>query len=589
MSGLFNEASLVLVPSGYKAGKVYSEVPTDGDGDLTFTRASSATRVNSDGLIESPRTNLLLRSEEFDNGVYTKVATTITSNTTNAPNGTLTADKLVSTSVSSSHSVYQNLGSVGDTRVISCFVKKAEYRYVTLQYGTAATRFDFDTLTFSGGTNNAYVDYGNGWYRISSLLTATINARVTITIPNNSGDISYVGDDVSGTFIWGAQAETGSTATEYIPTTTTARTTFAGITQDGTSASNVPRLDYSQGSCPALLLEPQKFNSVLYSEQFDNAYWTKANVTITANYAISPDGYTNADKFIPNTDNNTHVLSKTGFASNAYTFSIFAKADGETTFSMWILNNTVRALFDLSNGTILLSTVTSSKIEDYGNGWYRCSVYSSTAGTTASIYGRTGGAFIGNDSDGILFYGAQLEAGSYATSYIPTTSATVTRLADRVNRSGLGLTDSTFVINFRPLNGTVEVLDFQKSGGARMFYIAINSARFVTFNSVSGGTIGAIGSAITLNETCKLGFTLNASTSNVTVFINGLKIGTYATDITTFDRFRELETFGFAQGTKVEQILIFPSVLSDVDCEVLTGEIYTSYSEMATALGYTII
>jgi hypothetical protein len=52
MSNLFNEASLVLVPSGYKAGKVYSEVPTNGDGDLTFTRASSATRVNSDGEIE---------------------------------------------------------------------------------------------------------------------------------------------------------------------------------------------------------------------------------------------------------------------------------------------------------------------------------------------------------------------------------------------------------------------------------------------------------------------------------------------------------------------------------------------------------
>ena len=65
MSGLFNKASLVLVPSGYKAGKVYSQVPTDGGGDLTFTRASSATRVNSDGLIEKVRTNLFLNSNNF--------------------------------------------------------------------------------------------------------------------------------------------------------------------------------------------------------------------------------------------------------------------------------------------------------------------------------------------------------------------------------------------------------------------------------------------------------------------------------------------------------------------------------------------
>ena len=146
----------------------------------------------------------------------------------------------------------------------------------------------------------------------------------------------------------------------------------------------------------------------------------------------------------------------------------------------------------------------------------------------------------------------------------------MTRVADRVSRSGLGLTDSTFVLNFRPLNYTVEVFDFQKSGGGRMFYVAVLSNGFITFNSVSGGTIGALGSPITLNETCKLAFTLNASTSNIVVFINGLKIGTYATDITTFDRFRELETFGFVQGTKVEQILIFPSVLTDAQCIELT-------------------
>jgi hypothetical protein len=179
-------------------------------------------------LLEPQRTNSVLWSEQFDNSNYTKVATNVSSNATTSPDGYVSADKIISTSASSSHSVYQTIGTVGDSAAISCFVKKAEYRYVNIQYGTAATRFDFDTLTFSGGTNNAYVDYGNGWYRISSVLTAAINARVTILIPDNSGNVSYVGDNVSGTFVWGLQAESAATyPTSYVNTLGAAVTRLA--------------------------------------------------------------------------------------------------------------------------------------------------------------------------------------------------------------------------------------------------------------------------------------------------------------------------------------------------------------------------
>jgi hypothetical protein len=245
----YTDASLVFYPSGYKAGRADSLKPTDGSGDLTFTRASTATRVNEDGLIESvatgvpridftgggcgklllepQRTNLALRSEEFDNGSWVKVATTVTANTTTSPDGTTTAEKIIPSATLSSHSIYQNIGTIGDVRTLSCFVKKVDYRYVSLQYGTASSRFDFDTLTFSGGTNTGYDVLPNGWYKIYATLTATVNARATILIPDNLGNISYVGDGTSGTFVWGAQLEAGSYPTSYIPTTTTAVTRVA--------------------------------------------------------------------------------------------------------------------------------------------------------------------------------------------------------------------------------------------------------------------------------------------------------------------------------------------------------------------------
>jgi hypothetical protein len=294
--------------------------------------------------------------------------------------------------------------------------------------------------------------------------------------------------------------------------------------------NNKPRIDFLNDSNGALLLEPSRTNLITYSEQFDNAAWTKTNATVTANYAISPDGYTNADKFIPNTINSIHSINQTGFASNAYTFSVFAKADGETTFSMWLLNNTVRALFDLSNGTIILSTVTSSKIEDYGNGWYRCSVYSSTAGTTAAIYSRTGGVFIGNDSDGILLYGAQLEQGSYPTSYIPTQGATATRVAETCIDAGNSqiFNDSEGVL-FAEISALVD------DNTVRMIQISdgTNGNRVIIYYK-NGGTInGALASggstavdipfSATFTNTNKVA--IRYKLNDVSLWINGVKVG----------------------------------------------------------------
>jgi hypothetical protein len=479
VSGISLNSSLLLVPSGYKSGVVYSEIPTDGDGDLTFTRASSATRVNSDGLIESPRTNLLLRSEDLTNGWSTE-GLTVTANQTTAPDGNTTADTIQETAVTDVHRVYRSgITTVASTNyAFSFYVKKDTRRYVRLVLNQttnaeiwAAAQFDLDNQTYTSGVGSgggtfvsaSILPDANGFYRITLVATATttttfafltLSDGTAISSSDSRGCNVYLGNTSNRIYAWGAQFETGSTATEYIPTTNSVRTTFAGITQDGTSASNVPRLDYSQGSCPALLLEPQRTNLVTYSEQFDNGAWSKTDITVTQNDAISPDGYQNADLITTGVSNSDQISRTiTLAATNTITQSVFIKRVGGADWVDFItvrngFANAVKVWFNISTLTVGgnyaagTTSLNSASIENYGNGWLRLIVTTtdSTNNTNFDTRLRTASANLSDtrvNNSSYYLWGIQLEAGSYATSYIPTTSATVTRLADSCSKTGI--------------------------------------------------------------------------------------------------------------------------------------------------------
>jgi len=118
----FDDASLVMIPSGTKTSKVYSVKPIDGTGDLTFTRSNdTASRVNSAGLIEKVRTNLLPYSEQIDNAVWNKVSTTVTANAVISPDGTQDAETMT-VSISDSR-VEQTLSLGAGTYTFSVYVK----------------------------------------------------------------------------------------------------------------------------------------------------------------------------------------------------------------------------------------------------------------------------------------------------------------------------------------------------------------------------------------------------------------------------------------------------------------------------------
>lgn len=477
---LFDSASLVITPNGVKTSKLYSIKPSDGTGDLSVVRATSATRVNENGLIEIPATNLVLRSEEFNDAYWFKANTVITPNQTLSPINTLTAD-LISESNTTNNLFYlyslSPLISVqqGIWYTASVYVKKGigitapdiiqmtfnSNRFGSLQY--ANFNIVSGTITYSQNGNASIKALADGWFRISwtSFATSTgVDNFIPIIFCNNNPTSLrapvYNGKNTSDIFIWGAQVEQGMTATEYIPTTSVIRTKFAGITQDGGSASNIPRIDYTTGS-PAILVEPQSTNLLLISEEFNDVNWTKSELSISSNVTTSPNGTMNADKIIATNVLGSHFFRRaTGLTlGTECTYSIYAKAAENKLIRVGTNAGAgVGATFDLLTGAITNMTATSAFAQNIGNGWYRC-IVTGGAGSVLDVFLLSNSglqSYIGNETDGIFIWGAQLEAGSNATSYIPTTTSTVTRNADVISKSGIsnliGQTEGTIFCEF---------------------------------------------------------------------------------------------------------------------------------------------
>jgi hypothetical protein len=211
------------------------------DPRVTHTRASSATFVDSTGVLRSAVTNLLLRSEEFDDASWNKTglrafASGSVANAIAAPNGSVTADFLAEDTSAGEHSTEQTFTAVsGTSYTFSVFIKPSanktsvRMRYTSTVFGGITNQiqvvFATGTVTATTGTpTGTATPFPNGWWRISMTGTATANGSPAARIQfcqNNSTSPSYTGDGTSGYYIWGAQLEQSATVGEYIPTTST--------------------------------------------------------------------------------------------------------------------------------------------------------------------------------------------------------------------------------------------------------------------------------------------------------------------------------------------------------------------------------
>jgi hypothetical protein len=605
---LLTQASICITPNGYKEGKLYSVIPSDGSGDMSVVRATTATRVNSAGLVELVPYNLLAWSQDFSNAYWLTTASgvSVSINSSTAPNGTLTANSVNENLSNSSHYVgtFNAMSLSTSIHTLSVYAKKVNRDWIDLVLydGTIGRHawFNINTGilgTVQSGATASITNVGNGWYRcsISMPMSASNVNYLGLGVSNADGVSTYTGNGLTACFMWGAQLVEGTSALDYQKTET---------------RLNIPRLDYSNGTCPSLLVEPQRTNLVSYSEEFSNAYWFKNAVTISANSTTAPNGILTADSIVENTANTDHYVSTAGsltLTNAPYTSSAYFKKAGRDWVNLSLYNGTdsKAAWFNINTGT--LGTVQSgltAAITDVGNGWYRCSI-TRTMSTGINYCGiapqiaDNGGTYLGNGLTAIYVWGAQLEAGSYPTSYIPTTSASVTRNADYLTRSGFGNTSTSGTLFFDfyatkilSPNGQYILNLFQGSvvDPSYPVYSSPNSLSIIA----NGGTIDIRNNAFTqqvqtftptAGQRVKLAIRYNGT--NVSSAINGT-LSSVFTD-TAVGVKNALRINNGEDGTQAFNVVaFFPSYLTDSQLELLTGTSFNTYAEMASYYNYTL-
>jgi len=215
--------------------------------------------------------------------------------------------------------------------------------------------------------------------------------------------------------------------------------------------ADIPRFDFDPITkiCKGLLIEESRTNLFPTSEDINS--WTQTNGAVNPTPAASPDGTTNAYKFVEDTSTALHFLRlNVTFSNQAYTSTVFVKAAGRTRFEFGGFAIGCGRGFDLSNGTTFTNTLglsepTSFSITNMGNGWYRCSITGTSPGGSSSfryyLNNGTSASYTGNGTDGMYFWGGQVEAGAFATSYIPTVATSVTRNADVATMTGTNFSD----------------------------------------------------------------------------------------------------------------------------------------------------
>ncbi|MDC0859740.1 hypothetical protein OAP45_02775 [Candidatus Pelagibacter sp.] len=366
-------------------------------------------------------------------------------------------------------------------------------------------------------------------------------------------------------------------------------------------ATNVPRLDYPLidgvvQDCPALLLEPQRTNNLQRTEEFDNGYWVNNGVTINSNQIVSPDGNLTADLLTGVSGGFAVVVFSTWSSTNKVA-SCFAKKGSTNLFKIANVSSGGGGVtFNVESGII---TNTDSgfegTMEDYGNGWYRC--------IAIDTLGRSGTFSLGVTaaSESVYLWGAQLEEGSYPTSYISWDgSGTTTRSADVCNGSGTSAefndTESSFFVEIQAfaeenVNRYIVINDgagspytnslmiqYRNNGTVRIFH---NGTDFADAIHISGASF---------DQTENHKIAIRYKENDMKVYIDGVSQSLNSSFVyqsisglneLSFDINGALPFLG-----KIKQAMTFKTALTDSELETLAS--WDSFNAMAKGQLYTI-
>lgn len=597
-STLLQSATFLLIPSGYKAGTAYSVSPSNGNGDLSWTRGSSGSRTLSNGSVELPRTNHLTNSV-FAGGVVGSPGTLPTgytqgttgglsrevvgfgienglnyfdlrlSGTANANVSTLNLSNLAAATTDQTwtHSLYAKAINSAPNAIRLVQVEfditssyLTEWASLNFTLTSNLERYVF-TRTTSGGINTARVQ--------TALYFAITNGQyydftVRLAAP---------------------QMELSSSVSEWIATQGTARTTFAGITQDGTSATNVPRLSYMYESCPALLLEPQRTNSILNSVFAGSGStpisWNRPAGTGSSSLTTSTIGSgvqacsqsaTNERPFIEQT---ISVLANTTYYYSVYIESVTGTVNYDNIMIFVTLPTGATTSYFLNNVSITGSSQATS-----GRLGIRLVVGSTAGNVTLRI-----GLGVANTATGtILFSRPQFEQGSFPTTFIPTTTAPSTRNVDRFSRDNIrdngliGTISGTWFVELR------NNIQYVRDAATFPLFISSTSTSGASSNSIEFRVASASSSRLailkringtgtplltTTTDTIKVAIKWNST--RLFLWVNGSEVSlTGGVETFAVNNFQFLNGFGTDVPLFIQQMALFNTALSDSSCQALT-------------------
>jgi hypothetical protein len=529
-------ASLLLIPSGYKGGKAYAEIPTNGNGDLTWTRASDAWRTNADGLIQRVPWNLLSNTNTFSS--WSLEGGALTSGFAD-PEGGLTAYRYVQTT----GGLYSGgFTATSGNKTVSVWLKSVSGTSITCNFADGGVS-NFTTVTVTGD------------WQLFTFTYTTATSRPALYI--------YSISNASGIFVWHPQVNEGSSAQTYFPTT---------------DRLNVPRLSYMYGSCPALLLEPQRTNL------FFNSGWTGGG-SIPTNWTAFITGSTTAVTSIKN--NSVSAYRFSGTSQRAFFIYVLPVTSG-VTYAISVYVESVTTTGDV--GFMLSFVNIAGSVTYFRNGVAITGSTTVEAGytytmlfvpsATASADIRIGMGAQGSATANYVLSMPQMEVGAYSTTFILSpTGASATRVADSFSRNNIytnGLITSSGGTWFVELRGNISLIADNAaiglwlgtasgtpvSNGTIYFRQGGGSQRVNVWKYESG-----TGTQLytTTTDTTKIAIKWNGSTADI--FANGTKVVSATSFTTTI-----MENLNCTAGRPffVQSMALYPTPLSDTDCTTLT-------------------
>jgi hypothetical protein len=660
---LLDDVSIVVTPNGYKAGELYAVIPVPSEGseevvngdfatDTDWTKGTGWTISGGTASCDGTQTSNSFLYQSVLSGI-TRAKTEITISNYTSGNLTVILGGGGSQDIFSANGTYTFNGTKGSDNTFyikadSSFVGSVdnvsvkEYTSADMDVtrATAATRVDENGLVnyaeviggeevnngdFSGGitgwvientwTISSGVADGNGAVGSTSELTQTPVNTIGKTYKATFEVLNYVSGTVGfwqGSGVSVIQRSANGIYTEYFTATSTQirfrpnifNGSITNVSVKEVIRDNVPRIDYTGGGCPHILAEPQRTNLVTYSEDFSQTNWAKTAQgtgiapVVTSNNSVSPNGTLNADKIVFDTGSGT-----SGGDISMIQDSVSLSSGIKLTQSVYLKGS-------VGGETILMRGAGGGAYQTLTltNDWVRYEFTETSIATTSYFeFGlRQGlGGVIINQTITVYVWGAQFEAGSYPTSYIPTSGSSVTRNQDIFTRDGIGsLINSTEGVLF------AEIADLSDDSTGKYYSLSdgTSSNRIRIGYSLTDNSIRALVISQGTNV-----FDYTYTTSNIELFskvafsykqddfsfwIDGVKVhadtsGNTPTALSrlSLDDGKEVGTGGYFYG-KVKQLQVYDTALTDNQLIQLTGEagthFFESYAEMASALTYTI-